>query len=335
MPSQGLAEIAKLAMNFGYQAYANGYTEHPLIYPQITTRLATVTHPGKGHRAIASVGLGDLERRDPGQRYAADSTREGYIRQLAIRNYGKTMSVTREDIEAAGGLAAFEAKVVDFATEVGKAARLTKDRIVADIYQDGRLSAGSDTVFDQAFTGQADANLGLIYDGKPFFAATSNAHPFKAYTATSDEGVNLTVTSVLSTATLQTAITRVGTNAGRDERGKTIQIVHPKLMVPRGLEFTAAQILNSTNVAETANNGINVIRGRMDLVVNPHIADSATASAWWTLDPAAVKVYDEDAPRIRVWEDYETNSIVMAVDVMFGAAPWDWRYASLQNAAAS
>lgn len=335
MPTQSIEEIRRLALNLGHATYANAYMEVPLVYPQITTRLAAAEQMPFGHRAVASIGLGDLAKRQPGKRYEADSTREGYVRLLAIQNYGKTVSIPREVIDGAGGMAAFEKEVFNFADEIGRGARRKKEGIVARMFQDGRIAAGVKATFDQTYTGNEDANVGKIYDGKPFFAATSNAHPFKSYTASGDQGVNLTATLALSTANLQTAITNVQKYAGFDERGNVITMRHNTLLVPTGLEFTAQQIITSAQTAETANNGVNVIKDRMKVVVSDWIADSGTASGWWTLDPRGVMVFDEDVPRIRVWDDYDTNSVCMACDVYFGAAPWDWRYAAAHNMATS
>jgi hypothetical protein len=71
----------------------------------------------------------------------------------------------------------------------------------------------------------------------------------------------------------------------------------------------------------------------MSVVVNPWLSDTASAAAWWTLDPEALQVYEETVPRIRAWFDDEINSYKMAVDVMFGAAPYDWRKAACNNKA--
>lgn len=336
---QALPEIQKLVFNLGYTEYAAGYTERPARYTLITAPRATVSHPTQGDRAVDVVGMGDLVRRDPGQRYEDDTVLTGYTRQMALFNFGKSFGVPAETVEAAGGMAAFEAKIANFAREVGKGALRKKERMVADMYQKGTLSAGDTAVFNQSFVGNPDTNAGKIYDGKPWFAASGNAHPPYTRAAAGVEGINLVTTSggglALSTANLQTHLTNLIKRAGHDERGNPIDIMHPVLMVPPELEFTALQIMNSTQVAESANNAANVIQGRMRVVANPFLTDTASAAAWWTLDPAALQVYDEQVPRIRAWFDNETNTYRVACDIYFGAAPYDWRLAACNNKAAS
>lgn len=333
---QALTEIQKLVFNLGYTEYAAGYTERPARYTSITSPRLSVSHPTQGDRAVDVVGMGDLVQRDPGQRYEDDTVLTGYTRQMVLRNFGKSFSIPAETVEAAGGMAAFESKIASFAREVGKGALRKKERVVADMYQKGTLSAGDTAVFNQSFVGNPDTNAGKIYDGKPWFAASGNAHPLYTRAAAGVEGINLVASGLaLSTANLQTHLTNLIKRAGHDERGNPIDIMHTILMVPPELEFTALQIMNSTQVAESANNAANVIQGRMRVVMNPFLTDTASAAAWWTLEPGALQVYDEQVPRIRAWFDNETNSYRVACDVYFGAAPYDWRLAACNNKAAS
>lgn len=332
---QSLSDIQKLVYDVGYSRYATAYAETPLIYPLITQRRETVSHPMQGDRAVAAVGLGDLVERPPGQRYEHDTMSEGYVRQMRIANFGKTLTVPAETVDAAGGMAALESRVASFASEVARGARALKERTVANFYQKGTLSAGDKSVFNQTFVENPDANAGKIYDGKPWFAATGNVHPFYAHTSDGVQGINLVASLPLSTANLQTHLSNLAKRAGFDERGNKISVNHGILLVPSELEWTARQILNSAQVAESANNAINVLNGRLTVVASSWLSDTASAAAWWTLDPGALQVYDEQVPRIRAWFDEEIYSYRMAVDVMFGAAPYDWRYAACNNKATS
>lgn len=332
---QALSEIQKLVFNIGYTEYAAGYTDRPARYTAITRPVGMISHPTQGDRAVGMVGMGDLVRRDAGQRYEDDTVLTGYTRQMALHNFGKSFSVPAETVEAAGGMAAFESKIANFAREVGSGALRLKERTVANFYQKGTIAAGDTSVFDQSFIGNPDTNIGKIYDGKPWFAASGNAHPLFTRAAAGVEGINLVTSLTLSTANLQTHLSNLIKRAGVDERGNPIDVRHSVLLVPPELEFTALQIMNSTQVAESANNAANVVQGRMQVIANPFLSDTASAAAWWTLEPGALQVFDEALPRIRAWFDNETNTYRVACDVYFGAAPYDWRLAACNNKATS
>lgn len=138
---------------------------------------------------------------------------------------------------------------------LGRAARSTLETHAAKIFND-------------AFTGSS-----LNYKGEPLISATHKRL---------DGGVstNHIGTLALTEANVETAFKLAREQV--DETGLKIQMNPKTLVVPGGLEFTAEKIAKSIQLPGTANNDINPMRGRFQVVVLDYLTDD---NNWFLVDP--------------------------------------------------
>lgn len=101
------------------------------------------------------------------------------------------------------------------------------------------------------------------YDGQAFF---SGSHPVGEGTASN------TGSEPLSASALQAAITSIARRT--DDQGRPLGVTADTLLVPPELEWTALELLGSPVAPEADNNTGNVLRGRLDLIVSPHLTDA-------------------------------------------------------------
>lgn len=117
------------------------------------------------------------------------------------------------------------------------------------------------------------------YDGQYFF---DTDHATGELGTQSNKG-----TLPLDAAALQSAITAM--MKFRDDRGKLLGIVPDVLVVPPDLQWTAMELLESTYWPEegttTARLSSNVLRGKLDLIVSPYLADS---NNWFVLSTKGI-----------------------------------------------
>lgn len=103
----------------------------------------------------------------------------------------------------------------------------------------------------------------VIYDGKALFA---HDHPLveNKNSGTTAKGDNL-IEGTLDATTLEKALLLAKKQV--DEAGKLITMNFDTIVVPPALETKARILLNSTLVTGSANNDINVLKGRLNILV--------------------------------------------------------------------
>ncbi len=291
-------------------------------------------YPRVGMRWVTQVGEAAGRPWRPGQEPESSTIGKGYARQIAAGQFRRERRIGLDLVESSRNLA-FD-QVAAFIAEYSTDAANRRNRMFAAILQKGTLSAGDTAVFDQTFDEHEDANRGKIYDGKPLFAATGNAHPFKFYTATGDEGVNLITSLDLTTANLPTAFTQFSNTNARDETGQEIDLFPTYCIVGSGMVATATQVFQSERVAEGNNNAINPYRNRVEVVENRFIRDTASATAWWLAQgDRAFKAVDSGPVRVGQTIDERLGVLTVWCDDFFSIAAEDWRYVMACDKAAS
>ena len=290
-----------------------------------------------GGRFVGTVGLGTMQRRRDSQRRHQEVTIQGQQRQVALGNYAFGTIVSRETQKVRNFDTVLTGRVIDAARAGPQAATRLRNDIIGGLLQKGTLSAGSLAYFDNSYETVADPNAGFIYDGKPFFAASGNAHTFAAHTATGSQGVNLLLPGGLSTATLQAATVAMTTTNAIDERGQKIagDIVTPaRLLVGPSMKQTAMAVAGSTNLPGGANNDINAYNGFVEPVIWNELTDDT--DAWWLLaaDPG-IRVFDSGMPVISSYINPDTGDLHIGIDMYFAAYVNDWRGAISNDKAVS
>lgn len=135
--------------------------------------------------------------------------------------------------------------------------KLPKDHARAGRY---KVEQDAASLFNDALKVTPTIN---IYDGKPLFA---HDHPLVEASngALVTVGDNL-VEGTLSAQTLEKALLLARKQV--DEAGKLIVMNFDTIVVPPALETTARILLNSTLVTGSNNNDVNVLKGRLNIVV--------------------------------------------------------------------
>jgi len=227
MPSVSLTQLPKLVTDKGYEFLAREYTETDEVWRQFVPgekvlSPSDTSDPGFGHRASAAIVSLDMEEYSFGEAIQTGSAHEGYTFQLGIKRSGTAISIPEELADSPDAERVIMNRVIDFSRNAMKAAKRYRNDYILGMLQSGRLSAGDTDYFDASYVNTSDANRGFTYDGKPWFAASGNAHPLKHATNSGDQGVNLLPSTALTAANLDVArIAMTKTNAV-DERGKRI-----------------------------------------------------------------------------------------------------------------
>lgn len=335
-PSLSPTEIGKYAINLGYEVVASTYQPDELYFPKFTRviPISAMIDAPYGHKSVGLVSNATPRKRVDGEEIQAGRMAESYPWQLATSEYADSLKIPDSLLEAAGAQRRVDSLIQSFITNFTKRAMILKDEFIAGMLQKGTLSAGSLDYFNDGYVGQSAISPKFIYDGKPWFAASGNAHPLKAATNAGSQGVNLTASLALSATNLDTVTTAMSVTNAIDEVGKRILIQPKWLVVPRQLRTTALQILQSEGSPADSTNAINPMRGMLEPLIHPFLTDDT--SAWWVLTAdAGVTVADSGAPVIEQYRDYETKSTVVQASFRFGAAVNDWRGAYCADKTAS
>lgn len=306
------------------------YAEQPQIAPLITEAgdLNELGAYGTQGSVLGSIGK-PTELRD-GQEVPADTFKQSYTWYVKNHMFGLRLDIPKRLMDAHDGEGQVGSMVANFAKEVGRTFPQMKEQRVADVFQKGTLSAGDASVFDGSRPGVPDPNVGFIYDGKPFFAATGNGH---VLASASETPYNLTVSLALDSANLQTVLTTYRTSNAVNDRAQKI-INEPELLLTGpSLEFTARALLNSTLIPDSGNNTINVVQGILTPVVWRYLTDAPTA--WYVGRKAGVVVYDSGEPVIdQVW-DAKSQTYILVATTTHAIVVKDWRPWYCANKAAS
>ena len=166
-----------------------------------------------------------------------------------------------------------------------------------------------------------DGTNSKIYDQKALIAAD---HPL--LDSSSAKGCNL-ITGELNDANLKIALQCMRETV--DEAGNLISASAKKLVVPPALEFTAREILNSTQTAGTDLNNVNSVKGALDLIVYDYIGEAAGGSdtAWFIIDPTLCELnfFWRVKPEFKWDEDFDTFVAKYRGYMRFSYGVSDWR----------
>jgi hypothetical protein len=332
MSSIDITQIPGIVANDGYPFMFQEYEAQPVVYPEIC-EVRPCDFGLLGDKGRVASGVGNMQRVLDGQPIPADSVRGTRTWQIAVHRYGGRLDIPRRMLAAADASSKVPGMIAEFGRQWGRRAPAQKDQIVADIFQKGTIAAGNLASFDNTFPNEADANAGLIYDGKPFFAATGNGHPLLAGTSTP---FNLIASAALGSTTLQTTLTAMRTTNAIDDRELKIMVQPTVLLVPAGLEYTAKTLVQSALVPGSGNNDTNTLQGILRPIVWRYLTDDT--DAWWvgaTGQGGGVRVYDSGMPVIEVAIDPITKDLIVTAEFVFGAGVTDWRQWFCNNKATS
>jgi hypothetical protein len=325
-----ISQLPELVDKSGYPLMMEQYESQPLVFPRICDVQPVSMDEAYGTKGSVIVGGGRLLEREDGQEIEASEFRSGPTWYCKIKPFSRRIDLPDRMLRASDAVGRIQSLVGSAAAEFGRVAALQKDEYVADLLQQGTLTAGNATYFDGSFPNNADPNPLFIYDGLPFF---DTAH---TQTIGGNTFSNHDATNALTDANLQAAKVRMKSTNALDDKNERVLIRPNTLVVPPGLERTAKQLLGSELEIDSAQNNINVHRATLDLIVWDFLDDAASSSAWWMCEAGmGLRVYDSGAPVIETSYDPLKKCHFVTFEFLFGAVVTNWRYWYNANKAAA
>lgn len=313
-----------------YPVVFESYEAQPLVHPLIFRRLddTAATLDPYGYKTTTLANVGDPHFRKDGEDIKATRFQEGWPVYLKTRLLSEKIEIPERLMEKMDekGLGAY---LRDRTGTWGKAFADRKERLAADMFNKGPLTAGDLDTFDQTFDdgSQVDPYPTVSYDGVPYF---DTAHPLK--TSSSTTFSNHRASSTLSATTLDTARTLIEDTNAYDERNRRIRMAADTLVVPAALRGLGRRLLNSELLPGGAQNDINP-NSDMSLVVWRYLTDSDS----WFLGQrgGGITYWDQGAPVLRTSFDEDKKMFKIVAESRFICGPSDWRNWVANNIAAA
>jgi len=253
---------------------------------------------------VDSTGIGYLEATGEQQPAPFEDPISGYVTRYTHVTYRKGIQISKElyDDDQTRIMKKRSAKL-------GAAGKRTPDFQAFSVFRNG---------FNTAFTSYGDA--------KPLF---STSHPRKdggtSQSNASSTGIALTDDN-LETGLL--ALRQTLDNKGNVITvGDTGEII---LLVPLALEKKAARITESELVSGSANNDINIYKGRITVIATRWISalvSGGSDTAWYLIDKGQSQLNFFWREMFNIDEDYETltRTLIMIANQRFSFGWSDWR----------
>jgi len=171
------------------------------------------------------------------------------------------------------------------------------------------------TLFNDGF----DSSKASIGDGKAIFATD---HPIPASSSVIQNTPS--IAADLSPASLKQDFTNIRTVAALDGAGKKIQLRPTRLIVPPALQWDAAEILESTLLADTDNNNKNSVNGVVGYTVFDFLTDDdayfikTNHMDEWVWQDSIMVTFDQD-------NDFDSKDMCMSAVFASGVGAYDPR----------
>jgi len=322
-------QIQKLIEDDGYPAFFEQYETQQPLYPVLcdVVDVSQAGAPEYGDKGSTFQNVDRFVEREDGAEVEDSTLNEAHTWQIKIRTYSRRIRIP-ERIIANNDTSAARALLTQAASGWGRLAPLQKDDFVAQLFQEGVLTAGSEDYFDNSYLQNSDANKGFIYDGLPWF---DTAH---ALSDGSGSYANHTASLALSQANLETVMqTMTGANAV-DDRGERVIINPTHLIVPSGLQFDAQRILRTAMATGGNDNDINPLFNQLVPVTWRALSDTASSASWWVVQAGmGLRAYDSPV-KMRQYQE-RNGDISIIAQYRFGAGVTNWRFGYCANKAAS
>ena len=262
--------------------YGLKYAEYPVEYLDIFTKYNS-SMAFEEEAGISGFGLARIKPEGTGITY--DSASQSFVARYVHAVYALGFMISKEMYDDGMG----EVTALRRANALAFSIRQTKEVLGAN-------------VLNRAFT--AAYTMGANHDGKPL---CDTAHPNKAGGTWSNI---ISASADLSEAALEQACIDI---AGfKNDRGLQIAVKPVGLIIPPGLEFTAARLLKSIQQSGTAYNDINAVRvlGKFPQGAKVNNYLTADADAWWvkTDCPDGLKYFERNGDSFGVDNDFDTNN---------------------------
>jgi hypothetical protein len=256
--------------------WGDAYNEFPVEYTQIFTKNTS----RKAFEEDVSVsGFGLAQVKGEGGPISYDTALQGFVDRYTHITWGLGFVITREMVED------------DQYDVIGKK---KAQALAFSMRQTKEINAAN--ILNRAF------NTSYTYgDGK---ALVVNDHPNVAGGTWSNV---MSVASDLSEAALEQAF--IDIRGYTNDRGLKIAVKPVKLVIPYQLDFEANKIMKTEYEVGTANNTVNVVRGRFPggIVVNHYLTDP---DAWFLITDVqdGLKYFERRGDEFTMDEDFDTDN---------------------------
>jgi hypothetical protein len=213
---------------------------------------------------------------------------------------------------------------------VAKGAEPTIDNEFAKFFLYGGLTAGH-AVFNNDTKALATGYTNFVYDGKPLYSLTGTAHTKKGIATTY---IN-SLANALTWDNAQTADVLFRSTNAVSENGSPLDMTdNLAVIVPPALGDKARVIFNTDRDPSTANNGINPLKGRYEIIENPYLAAAPTA---WYLQKkkSGMVIFVDPKPQIRFWVEESIRVLRCSAVVTIGMGVTSVAFSEGNNVAVS
>ena len=160
-----------------------------------------------------------------------------------------------------------------------------------------------------------------VFSGGDGLSLCNDAHTFVGTTSTQD---NL-LTAALSPTAVSTA--RLAMRDFQDDTGNLINVMGSTIIVPPELEQTAYEIVNTEKQVNSANNNVNFLKGRYDVIVSDYLTDTDN---WFMVDSKYMKMFlkwfDRTPVEFNKDKDFDTYISKWSVYNRYSYGFSDWRW---------
>lgn len=245
---------------------------------------------------ISMAGIGTMPELTEGAAVTYTDSSEGYKKTYTHVQYGLAFAVTRvmweDDLYRV---------MPQYPRKLADSARIAAETAAANIFNNG---------FSSSYLG-ADA-----------VALFSASHPL----ADGGNSTNTPSTQCdLSLSTLESAVTAF--RAMKDDYSNKIVVPPKYLVVPAELQWTALKLVGSDKDPESANNTINVMRNRVQVVVWDYLTDT---DAWFLLGEKSkhrLTWFWRKRPTMEHDDDFATGNALFKSTMRLSVGWSDWRNA--------
>lgn len=281
--------------------YGQAYDEHDEQYSQIFDKFSSTR---AFEEDVGTSGYGLASQITQGAGVSYDSERQGFTTRYQHVTYGLGFIITKE---------MYDDDLYDVAGQKGAkglafSMRQTKEIIAANVLN---------RAFDDSYTG-GDGVPMCVSDGS---GTTATEHP---NVAGGGQANALATAADLSEASLEQAC--IDLMKFENDRGLNIAVMPQKLIIPADLVFEAERILQTPNTVGSADNDLNIVRGKFPggLVVNQYLSDP---DAWFikTNVQDGLKYFERTADTFDMDNDFDTDNAKFKAKGRYSVGWTDYR----------
>lgn len=273
------------------EIYDDAFKEIPLVFPRIF-QVEDSTKQDEKESGITGFGLLEQTGENDSVRY--EDPLQMYDVTYTHLKYTKGFKITEEmwEDDQYGRMKTKPAALA-------RAARRTSENSAANVFNRG---------FNTSYVGG---------DAKPLFSVS---HPRvdggSSQSNASSTGLTLTDTN------LETA--RIAARGQLDDKGMKIQVMPKQILVSPSLEKTAETIVGSEQKAGTADNDMNMYRGKFEVIAWDYLTST---TAWHLLDKTQhlLKFFWRVRPQFKQDTAFDTGAALFKTRTRFSNGFSDWR----------